>query len=103
MIPGNLGDDSIEENIKVGTNEDHVSSSNNDESEDLDESNLDSTQSEVQEETQLRRTTRERRPSTGYSQDEFITLTDEGEPQSYEEAMIDNHKAEWAKAMCEEM
>ena len=34
MIPGNLGDDSAEENIKAGTNKDHVSSSNNDESED---------------------------------------------------------------------
>ena len=37
MILGNLGDVLVEENIKVGTNEDHVSSSNNDESEDLDE------------------------------------------------------------------
>ena len=40
MMPGNLGDDSVEENIKAGTDEDHVSSSNNDESEDLDESDL---------------------------------------------------------------
>jgi len=40
---------------------------------------------------------------TRYTQDESITLIDKGKPQCYEEAMIDNHKAEWAKAMQEEM
>ena len=48
MIPGNLGDVSIEENIKAGTKEDHVSSSSNDKSEDLDESDLQYAQSKVQ-------------------------------------------------------
>ena len=56
-----------------------------------------STQSET------RRSTRDRRPSTRYSQDEYVTLTDEGEPQSYKEAIVDTHKTEWVKAMQDEM
>jgi len=51
----------------------------------------------------LRRSTRERRPFTRYNLDEYVTLTDEREPQSYEEAMADSHKAEWVKAMQEEI
>jgi len=35
----------------------------------------------------LKRFTRERRPSTRYPSDEYVTLTDEGEPECYEEAM----------------
>jgi len=54
MIPGNLGDYLVKENNKAGTNEDHVSYSNNDKSEDLDESDLESAQSEAQEEPRLR-------------------------------------------------
>jgi len=42
MVHGNLGEESVEENIEDGINEDHVSFSNNDESEDLDESDLES-------------------------------------------------------------
>ena len=49
------------------------------------------------------RTTRERRPSARYDPDEYVTLIDEGESQSYEEAMADSHKIEWVKAMQEEM
>ena len=32
-----------------------------------------------------------------------MTLTDEGKPQISEEAMVDNHKVEWEKAIEEEM
>jgi len=60
ITPGNLGDDSVKENFKAGTNEDHVSSSNNDESEDLGEFDLEYAKSEVQGKPQLRRSTRER-------------------------------------------
>jgi len=98
MAHSNSVEDAINENVEDDTNEDHVSSSNRDQREDPNES--DSVESE---EPQLRRSTRERRPSTRYGPDEYITLTDEGAPQSYEEAMTDIRKSEWAKAMHEEM
>ncbi|KAE8660625.1 hypothetical protein F3Y22_tig00116951pilonHSYRG00528 [Hibiscus syriacus] len=41
-----------------------------------------------------RQSSRDRRPSTWYNTDEYIMLIDEGEPQSYKEAMSDNHKEE---------
>ena len=37
----------------------------------------------------LKRFTREQHPSTRYSVDNYVLLTDEGEPESYEEAMED--------------
>lgn len=50
-----------------------------------------------------RRSTRERKTSRRYPSDEFVTLTDGGEPESYEEALTDDHKGEWLEAMQEEM
>ncbi|KAL5818254.1 hypothetical protein ACOSQ3_022150 [Xanthoceras sorbifolium] len=58
---------------------------------------------QVQPEVQLRRSTRERQPSRKYSPNEYVMLTDGGEPESYDEAIIDQHKTEWLKAMQEEM
>lgn len=51
----------------------------------------------------LRRSTRERRASTRYPRDEYVVIADEGEPQSYEQAITSEHKGEWEKAMQEEM
>ena len=51
----------------------------------------------------LRRSTRERRTSKRYPPDEFVTLTEGGEPETYEEALTDDHKGEWLEAMQEEM
>ncbi|KAF5781986.1 putative RNA-directed DNA polymerase [Helianthus annuus] len=51
----------------------------------------------------LRRSTRNRHPSTRYSTDEYVLLTDGGEPGCYEEAMEDEHKREWVEAMQDEM
>ncbi|KAJ0754054.1 putative RNA-directed DNA polymerase [Helianthus annuus] len=51
----------------------------------------------------LRRSTRNRHPSTRYSTDEYVLLTDGGEPECYEEAMEDEHKREWVEAMQDEM
>ncbi|KAJ0797294.1 putative RNA-directed DNA polymerase [Helianthus annuus] len=51
----------------------------------------------------LRRSTRNRHPSTRYSADEYVLLTDGGEPECYEEAMEDEHKREWVEAMQDEM
>ena len=101
MVHGNSVEDAVDENVEDDTNENHVSYSNSDQREDPNESG--SVESEVQEEPQLRRSITERRPSTRYGPDEYITLTDEGGPQSYEEAMTDCHKSETAKAMHEEM
>ena len=42
-------------------------------------------------------------PSTKYSPHEYILLTDGGEPESYDEALKDEHKDEWNGAMEEEM
>jgi hypothetical protein len=52
---------------------------------------------------EARRSSRDKRPSTRYSQEEYVTLTDQGEPQSYKEAINDTHKEEWKQAMQEEM
>jgi hypothetical protein len=51
----------------------------------------------------LRRSTRDRHPSTRYSADEYVLLTDGGEPECYAEAMEDEHKKEWVEAMQDEM
>ena len=51
----------------------------------------------------LRRSTRDRRPSTRYDTDEYVLLTDEGEPQCYAEAMEDGNRAHWVGAMEDEM
>jgi hypothetical protein len=52
---------------------------------------------------QVRRSFRIPKPQTKYPAMEFVLLTDGGEPESYEEAMMDNHKEEWLKAMQEEL
>ncbi|KAL4559836.1 hypothetical protein LXL04_031982 [Taraxacum kok-saghyz] len=51
----------------------------------------------------LRRSSRDRHPSTRYSADEYVLLTDGGEPECYEEAMEDEHKKKWVEAMQDEM
>jgi hypothetical protein len=42
------------------------------------------------EEPQVRRSTRGRRPSTRYSTSEYVLITDEGEPESFQE--VQSHK-----------
>ena len=54
-------------------------------------------------EPELRRSTRERHPSQKYSPHEYVMNTETGEPESYQEAMSDEHKEDWLKAMQEEM
>ncbi|WKA06698.1 hypothetical protein VitviT2T_024587 [Vitis vinifera] len=51
----------------------------------------------------LRRSTRDRHPSTWYSVDDYVLLTDGGEPESYVEAMEDENKMKWVDAMQDEM
>ncbi|RVW40094.1 Retrovirus-related Pol polyprotein from transposon TNT 1-94 [Vitis vinifera] len=51
----------------------------------------------------LRRSTRDRHPSTRYSVDDYVLLTDGGEPESYVEAMEDENKMKWVDAMQDEM
>ncbi|XP_076899584.1 serine carboxypeptidase-like 10 [Bidens hawaiensis] len=51
----------------------------------------------------LRRSTRDRQPSTRYSAGEYVLLTDGGEPEYYKEAMEHKHKREWFEAMQDEM
>lgn len=58
---------------------------------------------EPPEEEQLRRSTRERQPSRRYPVDEYVMLTDCGEPECYDEALTHEHTGEWMKAMQEEM
>ena len=58
---------------------------------------------ESPEEPFLRRSTRERFPSTRYSSDEYVMLTDVGEPETYQEATSVDEKKQWLKAMEEEM
>ncbi|GKB90779.1 putative RNA-directed DNA polymerase [Tanacetum coccineum] len=51
----------------------------------------------------LRRSTRDHHPSTRYSENEYVLLTDGGEPECYAEAMEDEHKKEWFDAMQDKM
>uniref|UniRef100_A0A2N9HLM6 Integrase catalytic domain-containing protein n=1 Tax=Fagus sylvatica TaxID=28930 RepID=A0A2N9HLM6_FAGSY len=55
------------------------------------------------EEPQVRRFTREHRPSTRYSTSEYVLITDEGEPESFQEVQSHKDKQSWMKAMHEEM
>ena len=48
---------------------------------------------------QLKRLNRHRQPSTRYSSDDYVTLTDEGEPKCFEEAMESEEKQKWLEAM----
>ncbi|GJW74762.1 putative RNA-directed DNA polymerase [Tanacetum coccineum] len=51
----------------------------------------------------LRRSTRDHHPSTHYSANEYVLLTNGGEPECYAEALEDEHKKEWFDAMQDEM
>nr|GFC79375.1 retrovirus-related Pol polyprotein from transposon TNT 1-94 [Tanacetum cinerariifolium] len=51
----------------------------------------------------LRRSTRDHHPSTRYSANVYVLLTDGGEPECYAEAMEDEHKKEWFEAMQDEI
>ena len=51
----------------------------------------------------LRRSTRQRFPSSRYSTNEYVLLTDGGEPECYEEAMEDEHKNQCIEVMQDEM
>ncbi|CAL9017851.1 unnamed protein product [Prunus brigantina] len=54
-------------------------------------------------EFQPRRSTRVRRPPSRYSPDDYVLLTDGGEPECYKEALTHDQHDEWLKAMHEEM
>ncbi|WVZ01079.1 hypothetical protein V8G54_027148 [Vigna mungo] len=58
---------------------------------------------ETPQEPQLRRSTRQKQPSRRYFSDEYVNFTDEGEPQSFVEAMEMKDKEKWLQAMEEEM
>ncbi|RVW11901.1 Retrovirus-related Pol polyprotein from transposon TNT 1-94 [Vitis vinifera] len=51
----------------------------------------------------LRRSTRDRHPSTRYSVDDYVLLTNGEEPESYVEAMEDENKMKWVDVMQDEM
>ena len=51
----------------------------------------------------LRRSDRIRQPSIRYPRDQFVLLTDGGEPESFEEAINDESKQKWIEAMQEEI
>ena len=46
-------------------------------------------------ETFCRRSIREKRSSTRYSHDEYILLTNMGEPEGYDVFMLDTHRDKW--------
>lgn len=52
---------------------------------------------------QLRRSNRKRQPSTRYNSDEYVTLTDEGEPECFQEIMESDENQKWMDAMHDEM
>jgi len=58
---------------------------------------------EMEQEPQLRRSTRARRPSKSYFSHENINFTDEREPQSFMEAIETTNKKKWLQCIQEEM
>ena len=54
-------------------------------------------------EPQIRRTNRESRPSSKYPSSEYVLITDEGEPENFQEVQTHADKVSWMKAMQEEM
>jgi len=52
---------------------------------------------------QVRRSNRERQPSKWYSLNEYVILTDDGEPECFREAMESEEKRKWLDAMKDEM
>ena len=54
-------------------------------------------------EPQVRRSTREHRPSTRYPTFEYTMITEEREPESFQEVQSHKDKQSWLKAMHEEM
>ena len=54
-------------------------------------------------EPQIRRTNRESRPSSKYPPPEYVLITDEGEPENFQEVQTHADKVSWMKAMQEEM
>ena len=55
------------------------------------------------EEPQVVRSTREHRPLTRYPTSEYVLITDEGEPESFQEVHSHKDKQSWMQAMHEEM
>jgi len=106
MVHDNAGEGTTDNNNETIINKDPASSSNIDQEEGHYESTIPDAKSAedwYQEEPWLRRSTRERWPSNRYTPDEYVTLTNEGDPQSYKEAMADSHKVEWVKVIQKEM
>jgi hypothetical protein len=64
---------------------------------------LEQASSEPSAEIQLRRSTRERQPSRKYSANEYVLLSDGGEPESYQKVILHDQKNEWLEAMQDEM
>ena len=52
---------------------------------------------------QIRRSNRQREPSTRYPSDDYVTLTDEGEPECYLEAIESEEKKKWLDVMQDEI
>ncbi|CAL2256839.1 unnamed protein product [Prunus armeniaca] len=69
----------------------------------VDEGQEAKTHEEPAAEFQPRRLTRVRRPPSRYSPNDYVLLTDGGEPECYEEALTHDQQDEWLKAMHEEM
>ncbi|KAI3740618.1 hypothetical protein L2E82_31087 [Cichorium intybus] len=65
--------------------------------------NIESLPDVSNEETQVRRSDRVRVPSSRYPTSNYILLTSEGEPESFQEAQSHINKANWQKAMKDEM
>ena len=57
----------------------------------------------LEEGPQLRRTTRERQPSTRFPSSKYILIADEGELESFQEVQSHKDKNCWIKTMQEEM
>ena len=67
----------------------------------MEESTMETVQTE--DESQVSRSTRVRQPSKRYFSDEYVNLTDDGEPQSFQEVIEIDDNEKWMQVMKEEM
>ena len=67
----------------------------------MEESTMETIQ--TKDESQVRRSTRVRQPSKRHFSDEYVNLTDDGEPQSFQEAIEIDDMEKWMQVMKEEM
>ncbi|VFR01728.1 unnamed protein product [Cuscuta campestris] len=92
VVPQDHGGDMHDHTVESPADDHHDDDNHEDGGDDIPESQP---YSEPPPAPQLRRSTRVRKPSTRLSEDDFVLVTDGGEPETYDEAMSHVHREKW--------